>query len=280
MVYLKPKSHELGFNDGTSKTLDVSELLEIRDRLNRWYHSEISNPTTARIVAVPSRRVVVTPTRGVIRPYSTNRELSYRLDARGRIVPLDKYTSMINSTKPISFPRMYTEIGRRKCDPKGAYGKHTYVYAKHVNGCYGFKVVNGMESPFYRLGRINEQDSIIGSFIRVFPTDKILIKYDILQLKVPNVTEGRRLKALLDILEIEGYLIKTPLVDRRGKMGYKRSQKSIDPHTQNTASENNVHVITVSDQITKKGLEVENNDELRKVPRVSSNPLAASGRLT
>ena len=276
MVDLRIKrSFELEFNDGTKKTFGIDELREIRDRLNRLFHSEITPPATRSrvVITADGQRIIRHELPHTIRP-------SIDGLTRQRNLMLEKFTTQIESTRKVTLPRLYSEIGRKKCGPRSGYVNNTYVYAKHVNGCYGFKIVNGKESSFFKLGTIKDPNSIIGAFIRALPSDKVFLKYDILKFKLSYVTQGQKMKALLDILEIDGYLIKKPLLNRRGKIGYKRSQKSLDLDAQNSASKNSASTITVTDQITKHGLEVENNDELRKVPRVSSNPLAVSGRLT
>ncbi len=132
-------------------------------------------------------------------------------------------------TKRVKLPEGFEEITRAGADPKNAYKATTFVYAKnHTTGEYGFRVINkrGKKSPFNKIGKISDPHSLIGSFLRAIPIGKTMIKRELFALNVSNVTEGRRLKALVEILEHQGYLEKKQLLERNGRYGYTRTDKT------------------------------------------------------
>jgi hypothetical protein len=130
--------------------------------------------------------------------------------------------------RQVLFPNGFAEKIRISSDKKAAH-KAVFIYAYNPVGQeYGFKIVNdaGRLSQFYKVGSIHDAKSIIGSFLRSIPnTEKPMIKRDFLKLGLQSVTEGRRLKALIDIAELEGYLEKTTLPSRKGRTGYLKTAK-------------------------------------------------------
>ena len=131
----------------------------------------------------------------------------------------------------VTFPAGYIETHRIESDPKAA-RKAVFVYAQNpISREYGYRIVSpkGEVSQFNRAGSIYDPKSLIGSFLRSIPKDgKPMIKQDFLKLGLQSVTEGRRLKALIDIAEIEGYLTKKILEDREGRTGYLVTAKLLE----------------------------------------------------
>lgn len=155
---------------------------------------------------------------------------------------LEKYKTQLQ-LKKVSLPIGFIEIGRNTTKRHGS-EQVTYVYGKNARGIYGYKVFNGKELKFKTVGRIDDPTSQIGSFLRAIPMHQKFSVTDFMKLK--GAGNGRRARALVDILKIEEYLQRTPrpLENRIGIVyGYLRTQK-------------------------RDGLEVESNGQ----PAVSSNP--------
>lgn len=134
------------------------------------------------------------------------------------------------SEAKVNFPPGFKEIRQMPCDPKGPY-KSTFVYAfNESTGEYGYKILSsdGRTSVFNRLGKENDPNSLLGSFLRAIQDiGQPMIKRDFFSLNIPNVSEGRRMKSLLDVAEIAGYLIRAPIPERDNRIGYRRSAKKV-----------------------------------------------------
>lgn len=127
----------------------------------------------------------------------------------------------------VHFPIGYKEIFRVGSDPRAS-RKTTFVYAQNLlSKDWGFKIVNmrGEISPFNKVGIPEDRESILGKFLRALPKDgKPLIKRRFLELGLPNVTEGRRLKALVDLADHLGFL-KSAQTDGTGRTFYVITEK-------------------------------------------------------
>lgn len=138
---------------------------------------------------------------------------------------LSSYNEVISKSKEL--PLGFIELHRESVNPKSSHHS-TFIYAKNSQGVYGYKIVNGKVSPFFKLGRIEDPKSQIGGFLRAFPRNEVLVRTDVLQLRPFGVYEGRKIKALLDILTKLGYLAKTdsPIMEKRNAYGYVRTAKN------------------------------------------------------
>jgi hypothetical protein len=137
-------------------------------------------------------------------------------------------------------PLDYIQQFESKCDPRSGYN-HTFVYYKDSMGNWGFKIntSNERKYPFSKLGRINDTKSIIGEFLDKIPFDTQFIKREFLTLGISKVTEGRRLKACVDILEHEGHLVKERSIDtnRKSPLYQRKSERLRVGHKREPVSE-------------------------------------------
>ncbi len=148
---------------------------------------------------------------------------------------VDKLTPQIRIMDP-KLPLGFEEIEREYVNPKFTADPTVFIYAKNpTSNEVGFKVINGKEHPFARLGNIMDKDSTIGAFYDAIPENETMIANDFMKLMVNGVMVhdllgGRRLKAVISILTYEGYLKRTPkrLISRRGAFGYYKSSINHD----------------------------------------------------
>jgi hypothetical protein len=155
-------------------------------------------------------------------PSATKKDVQYKFADDGHL----KHGQEGKAT----FPPGFKEIGQMPCDPKGPY-KSTFAYAfNETTGEYGYKILgsDGKVSSFHKLGKENDPTSLLGGFLRAIENiQKPMIKREFFSLNIPNVSEGRRMKSLLDVAEIAGYLIRQPLPERDNRIGYRRSTKRV-----------------------------------------------------
>lgn len=137
---------------------------------------------------------------------------------------VQKFTAILESTRKVELPSGFREIGRRPSN-SSAYPS-TYVYGKRdVDGMYGFKKINGHDSDFSKIGKISDENSVLGEFVRAIPKGKLFKKRDFYKLKEwRHSTNGTNTKAQIDILEIEGYLVKRQSPDQM-YIAYSRTDK-------------------------------------------------------
>ena len=126
---------------------------------------------------------------------------------------LEKAKTIALSNRPVRLDEGFHEIGRKPCDHRGLHKDSTYVLAKNNSTLeYGYKIVNGEESDFRNVGTLKDSQSLIGSFARRAIREGEFTKSEFMEKYSMN---GTRLKAVLDILEIEEYL--TAKTENRGK---------------------------------------------------------------
>lgn len=130
---------------------------------------------------------------------------------------LNRYTTLAQ-LKDRVLPIGYEEIGRQKPDPKYHGKDSTYVYGKNKEGVYGFRIINGKMSHFHEVGRLNDDGSIINKVLRIIPYEFVNRKqiWESVNHTYNIRLNGQHMKAVLDILEIEGY-ITTKFVYEPGK---------------------------------------------------------------
>lgn len=139
---------------------------------------------------------------------------------------VDKYKGQVKEMKYCKLPEGFTEFDRSK-EP-GRNGEiHTYVYANDAKGVYGFKVLNGKESQFRRLGSVTDPTSSLGQLLRKMPNSgQQFIKGDLQRFKIKNLAHGSRMKAAIHILEYMQYIKRTGVdPSRRRAIAYYRTNK-------------------------------------------------------
>lgn len=136
--------------------------------------------------------------------------------------------------RDVRIPPGFRKFHQQRCDPRSPYDGIFEYYKNDETGSYGYLSFNeesGKLSNFSRLGRIDDPNSNIGAFVRAFikkypkNTNSLPIKNDFYNLGVIGTTDGRKLKAVLDILEKEGYLRTKPNGFKQNRPGYVRTEK-------------------------------------------------------
>lgn len=193
---------------------------KIKIRRKSVYEFEFPDGTLHEITEEQARDMISDLTQLISTPYrlSTFREAA-QMNPDSKTVHLESYA---NSIKANPLPKGFREIGRIATDPK-SHRTATFVYGEDDSGNLGFRVMNGRVYPFAKLGKVTDPSSSVGMFLRAFPDKSILLKRDFYNL--PQFPQGwmtgRKLKALLDVLVIKGYVKPTkPLLDEKGKIGY------------------------------------------------------------
>ncbi len=156
--------------------------------------------------------------------YFLTRHISHSLSKpmmRGVSAP--RVEGIMQSVKPRVLPPRYKEIGRVTDSPFNK--KRTYVYGKGRKG-YICVVLNGKPMRTFTLGKIEDSQSKIGMVLRAIPSDRLVIKNDLAQTLPRTFLDGRLIKAVLDILKIEGYVTYERVILRKGvPLGYIRTRK-------------------------------------------------------
>jgi hypothetical protein len=127
------------------------------------------------------------------------------------------------------FPKGFRSLGKMESDPTSPY-RSIFAYAINDEGEYGFRSLSSKGwSAFNRLGKLDDPNTIIGEFFSVVkekvPFKQDWIKHDFFELPLKHIREGRRMKAVIDVLEIEGYLTKKPSEARGNRMAYQKTEK-------------------------------------------------------
>ena len=208
----------LHFNDNTHKIIDQDEAKQLYFALYEWLSSETGSKDLISQVLLSDK---CNSKNGSLQPAAETYTKNYSSI-------IDKFKSDVQLAKSDLLPQGFKEIGRETHNLRESNTPITYVYAKHEkDGTYGFRVVNGEQYPFSKLGRVQDPTCPMGKFLRAIPKDQILVKNDFLKLEingasVQNRLGGRRLKAITDILRIEDYIRRTPnrLAERHGAFGY------------------------------------------------------------
>ncbi len=116
-------------------------------------------------------------------------------------------------------PNEYSIVFASPCDKRSGYASLSkYVYFVDGQRNYAFKIVNPRhEYPIMKLGKIEDRNSMIGKFLSILPRGKPLIKLDMKALANYHLRDDQHLKAIIDILEYEKYLMKDDYPTRKGK---------------------------------------------------------------
>jgi hypothetical protein len=150
-----------------------------------------------------------------------------------------------SESKSRSIPDGYYEIFRSKSDPRNGKEPYTYVYYRDPLGNLGFQVENGHVYQFVKVGKIEDKNSSIGKLLRAIPPYEGVTRDWFKRNRIQ--TNNQIIKAETDILEHFGYIVKdVDIFDYRNARKY-----------------------TTTSKVTE--LEVENNHEELKVPKVSSS---------
>jgi len=132
--------------------------------------------------------------------------------------------------RPPSIPSAFRQIFESECDPRSPY-ESVYVYYKdHLdNWGYQVKTKNGSSSSFSTIGKITDIDSVIGEFYSKIPQNREFIKKELASIGSKRVTEGRRLKACVDVLLHERCLEKRTSIEKNVTI-YQKVNKTIAPN--------------------------------------------------
>lgn len=209
---------------GHEYQLTHNELLQIRDTINE-------------ILGYKSSPLDVDTSTGNFLPRNN---ITHKLDIwRDEFKKSNKIERIRSSSVPLDYEKMF----EKGCDPRSGYGS-TFVYYKDNLDNWGFQSESneGLLSPFYKLGKIGDNSSILGELYEKIPSDKPFVKRSLLALGVTRVTEGRRLKACVDILEYDKKIQRDNGLKNNNVATYRKLNKS---KTVNTISDNErVNVVT------------------------------------
>jgi hypothetical protein len=128
------------------------------------------------------------------------------------------------SNKIFPIPNGYQKIFEEGCDPKSGYDT-TFVYYKDDADNWGFQTISSTagSSSFTKLGNIHDSTSMIGELASKIPEGSF-IKRDLFKMGIQKVTEGRRLKACVDVLCNIGVLKKEiSLSGKRNTITYQKA---------------------------------------------------------
>lgn len=105
-------------------------------------------------------------------------------------------------------PSTFRQVFESECDPRSPY-QSVFVYYKDPLDSWGYQIKSkdGHNSSFSTVGKISDTDSVIGEFYSKIPKNQSFVKKGLLGMS-KRVTEGRRLKACIDILSYTGHLNK------------------------------------------------------------------------
>lgn len=101
-------------------------------------------------------------------------------------------------------PVGYKPIAVRESNPRNGKSVHHYHYFKDSKGNFGFLIKNGMTKPFARIGKIEDPNSILWKVLHTCPKTKPITKSYFVNKGLVN--NNQRMKAIMDILLLEGYL--------------------------------------------------------------------------
>lgn len=221
------------FDDGSHQSFTMTQVRALSQQLSGWLeqqeYEELVNEGIMPVREIDAKTELKEMTgnkylnRVVRIPRATLEQRRQRLMTVKETV--NKLRTQIELNNNELLPPGYVIIGR-VISKRNGFEDRTYVLGENAaTGSFGFRIVNGKISSFMSIGKISDPTSSIGALIRMVPDGAKFTSSDFAGLSV--MSDGRRLKAAIEILTIKGYLTRTgPDLDRRGRVCYLRTAKN------------------------------------------------------